>query len=544
MSLHPHRRFTVPEDTVRAARQAFRRGNPYVRLRDALGPLFADSEFLALYAHQGQPALSPGCLATVSVLQYAERLSDRQAADAVRSRIDWKYLLGLSLEDPGFDASDLSDFRDRVLAGGAEAQLFTRLLEQFQAQGLLKQERQRTDSTHVLGAIRTLHRLELVGETMRAALDALAVAAPAWLRDHSQPDWIERYGPRVEEARLPKGREKRDQLAQTIGADGAALLAAIDTDAPTWLRALPAVCARSGSSSIAARERISSGAARGSCLPARSCCAPPTIPTCATARSGRPPPEGYKVHLTETCVPDAPNLITQVETTPATPTDDAATATIQADLADRQLTPTIHLVDAGYLDGELLASSQEAYGIDLCGPVVPDTSWQARAGAGFAVADFVLDWEQEEATCPQGKQSSSWRPTTDNRGQPCIQIHFRRADCQACPVRAQCTKGDRRSITVRPQRAHEARKRALQRQQTAAFQEQYAVRAGIESTHAQGVRRCDLRHARYRGLPKVRLQHLLIAAALNLVRVAAWLADEPRAPTRQSSYVRLMAHAA
>jgi transposase len=241
MSLHPHRRFTVPEDTVRAARQAFRRGNPYVRLRDALGPLFADSEFLALYAHQGQPALSPGCLATVSVLQYAERLSDRQAADAVRSRIDWKYLLGLSLEDPGFDASDLSDFRDRVLAGGAEAQLFTRLLEQFQAQGLLKQERQRTDSTHVLGAIRTLHRLELVGETMRAALDALAVAVPAWLRGHSQPDWIERYGPRVEEARLPKGREKRDQLAQTIGADGAALLAAIDTDAPTWLRALPAV---------------------------------------------------------------------------------------------------------------------------------------------------------------------------------------------------------------------------------------------------------------------------------------------------------------
>ncbi len=132
-----------------------------------------------------------------------EGLSDRQAAEAVRSRIDWKYALGLDLADPGFDYSVLSKFRARLMAGSAEMKLLDIMLEQFKAHGLLKPRgKQRTDSTHVLAAIRTLNRLESVGETLRAALNAVATVAPEWLREQTAAEWFDRYSTRIEESRL------------------------------------------------------------------------------------------------------------------------------------------------------------------------------------------------------------------------------------------------------------------------------------------------------------------------------------------------------
>ena len=183
MSLRPEPIDSIPEHTVRVARAAFPKGNPYLSLRDEMGSIFQDDDFRDLYAHEGQPGLSPWRLAWVTIMQFRETLPDRQAADAVRARIDWKYLLGLELEDPGFDFSVLSEFRHRLLAGSAEERLLDKLLEQCQAQGLLKSRgQQRTDSTHVLAAIRVLNRLELVGETLRAALNELACEAPEWLQ--------------------------------------------------------------------------------------------------------------------------------------------------------------------------------------------------------------------------------------------------------------------------------------------------------------------------------------------------------------------------
>jgi transposase len=541
MTLHPHQPPAVPADTARAARAAFRRGNPYLLLRDQLGPLFTNREFLALYAHQGPPALSPVCLATVCLLQYAEDLSDRQAADAVRSRIDWKYLLGLPLDDAGFDASDLSTFRARLVDGSADWQIFERVLAVLVEHGLVTSEEQRTDSTHVLGAIHRLNRLELVRETMRAALDAVALTMPDWLRTHHDPVWLERYGPRVEAARLPKTEQERATLARAIGVDGYVLLTAVETDAPAWLRMLPAL-------QILRTVWIQQYRREGADLVWRI--APDLPPSAVTLQSPYDRDVrysekratawvGYKIHLTETCGADVPHIITQVTTTPATTTDDATTAPIQADLARRGLRPQLHLVDAGYLDGELLAQSANQ-GIDLCGPVTPDTSWQAKAGAGFALANFAIDWDQETVTCPQGMNSSTWRAATGSRGEACIQVHFRRADCQACPVRVPCTRADRRSLTLRPQASHAAKEQARTRQQTPDFWEVYAARAGIEGTISQGIRRCSLRRARYRGLPKVRLEHQITAAALNLVRAAAWLAGQSRAGTRQSPFVRAM----
>src|SRR3954454_10768680 len=173
----------VPDDTARIARAAFPRGNPYLLLRDRLGPVFDDAGFADLYPRRGQPGYRPWRLALVTLLQFREALSDRQAAEAVRARIDWKYLLSLDLTDPGFDHSVLREFRSRLLAGSAEERLLHKLLDACQARGLLKARgRQRTDATHVLASIRTLNRLELVGETLRAALNELATLAPDWLR--------------------------------------------------------------------------------------------------------------------------------------------------------------------------------------------------------------------------------------------------------------------------------------------------------------------------------------------------------------------------
>src|SRR2546427_690458 len=178
MSLRPHALEPVPEATARVAHAAFPTGHPYLTFRDALGSIFQDEDCTALFPAWGHPALSPWRLALVTIMPFRENLADRQAAEAVRARIDWKYLLSLELTDSGFDFSVLSEFRDRLLAGGAEEFLLDKLLERCRALSLLTARgQQRTDSTHVLAAIRVLNRLELVTETLRAALNAVATVA-------------------------------------------------------------------------------------------------------------------------------------------------------------------------------------------------------------------------------------------------------------------------------------------------------------------------------------------------------------------------------
>jgi transposase len=179
VSLHPQDFFPIPSETERVARAAFPKGCLALHVAAALGPLFQDQQFTALFPQRGQPAEAPARLALATLLQFAEGLSDRQAADAVRGRIDWKYALALELTHPGFDHTVLSEFRSRLVEGQAERLLLDAVLTRCQELGLLKKRgRQRTDSTHVLAAVRVLNRLERVGETLRAALNALAVVAP------------------------------------------------------------------------------------------------------------------------------------------------------------------------------------------------------------------------------------------------------------------------------------------------------------------------------------------------------------------------------
>ena len=183
MSLQPQATYQIPEETARVAQAAFPTPNIYMQMAEALGFFYEDEDFAALFPQRGQPALSPARLALVTIFQFAEGLSDRQAADAVRARIDWKYALALELTDSGFDRTVLSEFRSRLVAGAAELVLLDKLLTKLREMKLLKaRPRQRTDSTHVLAAVRTLNRLERVGETLRQALNSLAVMVPDWLR--------------------------------------------------------------------------------------------------------------------------------------------------------------------------------------------------------------------------------------------------------------------------------------------------------------------------------------------------------------------------
>ena len=238
MTMWPRSGRAVPAGTAQVARAAFPNGCLAIRVRDALGELFEDAEFAGLFAVRGRPAVSPARLALVLVLQFAEGLSDRQAADAVRGRIDWKYALGLELTDTGFDASVLSEFRARLVADDAAERLLHRMLARLREQGLLARGgRQRTDATHVLAAVRELNRLELVTETLRAALEALAAAAPTWLEGVVPERWYDRYGQRARDWRLPTAEAARAELAVTVGTDGFALLEAVyAAGAPTWLR--------------------------------------------------------------------------------------------------------------------------------------------------------------------------------------------------------------------------------------------------------------------------------------------------------------------
>src|SRR3954467_12386416 len=243
MCLHPEPIGEIPPETIRIARAAFPKGTVVMRLRDEVSELYRDEDFVRFYPKRGQPAFAPWRLALVTVLQFLEQLSDRQAAEAVRSRIDWKYALGLELTDPGFHFSILAEFRARLVDGQSKHLLLDTMLERFQQRGLVKARgKQRTDSTYVLAAVRDLHLLELVAETLRATLDDLAAVVPEWLRGIAQPAWFERYAHRVEDYRLPKSREKREVLALTIGADGFLLLDALDaTCAPAAARKVPMV---------------------------------------------------------------------------------------------------------------------------------------------------------------------------------------------------------------------------------------------------------------------------------------------------------------
>ncbi|MGH3237495.1 MAG: transposase [Streptosporangiaceae bacterium] len=557
-----------------------------VEIRGRLGQWLADEDFAAAFGIRGRPGWPPSRLALVTVLQRAEKLTDRLAAEAVRARLDWKYLLGLALDDPGFDHSVLAEFRAKAAGAGLEQVALDALLERLVSAGLVKAGgKQRTDSTHVVAAVAALNRLELAGEAVRAAAEALAAAHPGWLEQRiCVSDWSRRYGTPMTGWRPPASQAKQDELAIAYARDGYALVEAVcDESSPAWLRELPAVdvlrrvllqnytrtITADGREVIRRREKEPEGDG----LPPGH--ARIVSPYDLDARWGVKRDTfwlGYKLHVTETC-DDAPactcrpaaaggggpagrraggrehdkgcahlvfpNLITHVATTDATVTDNQMTGAIDDALAGKGLVPGRHYLDSGYLSAALAVSEAARHGIALTGPLLADTSAQARAGTGYARADFTADYDSKTVTCPQGKTSVSWTPCAQ-RGKDAIVATFSAADCGPCPARALCTSSSRkrRQITVLPRDLAEAQAAARAAETTIGFQADYARRAGVEGTMHQAASH-GARRARYRGLPKTRLDHAYMACALNLIRLHAYWTGTPLDRRRTSHLARL-----
>jgi transposase len=550
MSLDPQSTYPIPEDTQRVARAAFPKGNLYMRMRDELGEIYQDASFAELFPGRGQRAKSPGRLAWVTVMQYSEGMSDRQAAEAVRARIDWKYVLGLELDDAGFDYSVLSEFRERLVEGQKEQMLLDELLMRLKELKLLKvRGQQRTDSTHILGAVRQLNRIEIVGETMRRALNELSELAPEWVQEIAKPEWFARYGRRFEQMRLPKEQAEREALLETIGADGLFLLEAVRTVPEAeglresagveflrrmWIQQYWMEVKEDGSSHVHLRadDNQPPGALRLH--------SPYDEEVRYSAKRERGW-VGYKTQLSETSGNDEIHLITQVTTTLATESDMAALENVHRTLQQKDLLPGEHLLDAGYVDAESLVSAQRDFEVTICSPVRAKVSWQKKAAEGFDLASFQIDWEKQVVTCPKGQTSAQWCRRDPEHRKSNIKVQFSPNVCRACTAHAKCTqaKNGARTITFLPYEQYAALQQVRKEQTSPPFWKKYAQRCGIEGTFSQAVRGYELRWARYIGLAKTNLQMTATATAINLHRLFDWWQHQPRAKTRTSAFAKL-----
>ncbi|MBB6172532.1 transposase [Nocardiopsis mwathae] len=535
--------------TAQVARASNPNGTTAMWVRDRLDGLWCDEDFAGWYPRDGRPGLSPAQLATVCVLQFLLGLSDRQAAEAVRCRIDFKYAMALELDDPGFHHSVLADFRERLAEDDRADHLFDLALARLQEAGLVRERTtQRTDSTHVLAAVRDLTRLELVTEAVRAALEEVASTAGHLLADLVDEDWGHRYGRPV---RLGKNPTRPKTRINTTGDDAARLLEHLYRHAAPRVfgprvQSLRQIMVQNYYQDAAGRLRWRTEE-DGGLPPSSRAIVSPYDTSARYARHGHIISwTGFSAHLTETCAPDGPNVITDVATTAATAHDTRALPGIHTRLHRRGLLPAEHLVDSGYTSLVHLEQAARRHQVTVCGPLPTNPTRQHRRGEGFGRDDFRIDFDRRQVTCPQGQVSSGWHgpyPTSSPTAAPLIVARFTKAQCGPCPVRSQCT-GSRegaRNVGFPPRELRDLQLRARSEQQTTEWKTRYAVRSGVEGTvnefaHGYGMRRC-----RYRGQPKAHLQHVFTAIAVNIERLSGMPptgeAPPARPPTAFQDYL-------
>ena len=537
----------VPKVTARAAHAAFPKGHRYLTLRDELGTIFTDEMFADLFPKVGQPAEAPWRLALVLIVQHAEGLSDREAADAVRDRITLRYLLSLEYDDPGFDYSILSRFRQRLTKANAEHRLLDAIVGRCRQQGLFKERgKARTDSTYILANVRRINRLELIGETLRTTLNRLAVVAPEWLQEQVDYSWYSRYAKRFEKEKKPRGAEKATALAEQIGRDGTQLMTALyDPTSPGHLAELPEVemlrCCWIGQfwfdgGTLKWREK-------GNLQPAAERLDSPYDLEAHYGKKGEFDWVGYKVHFTEMCDDDLPHLVAHVDTTAPVVSDIARLEPIHEALCEKNLLPAEHLVDSNYVNSALIVKNKTERDMELLGPLKSSSHrWQIETG--FDTSQFSIDWDNRVATCPMGKKSVSWWSATEKNGGQIFHAKFSRTDCRKCSAQPLCTSNAQRNarkLLLKPQAQHEAITKNRRDQTESEWIRRYNHRAGIEGTFSQGVRAVGLRRSRYVGLAKTHLQNTTVASAINFQRLADWFDNVPRAQTRTSRFAQLRA---
>lgn len=511
----------MPEETGRIGKMLLKADDPYRLIGDQLFEEWKEEEFADLYSSEGKPGYSPVILAFVSVFQFMERLADRQAAQALRMRLDWKYALHLPLEDAGFDFSVLSEFRDRLIEGQAEKRVFEKLVEEIRAMGLIKERgKQRSDSIAMLVKVRRLSRIEMVVETLRLAVVALVRANREWCQEIIPPSWEERYGERFVRQRYSE--QEWQEYETNIGNDGRWLLKRLmDGGAPAELQGLPEVQILSTVWTQQFRE------AQGQMVyqdlkkyDGHTQIQSPFDPEARYSRKRKFEWLGDKVQVTETDDEGYPHIITDMVATNSNQTDYEELPLIQDRLIERQCQPGEHYVDAGYMSGPNLARSQDLE-IDLIGPLPEVVTPQELLPHGITQAQFKMDPIKKIVTCPQGHQARN-----PSRVVNTWNFHFPAKICAVCPLRSRCCTGKGgRSVGMNIH--YDLVQAARLRQKTETFKKDYHQhRSGVEGSLSALVRGHGMRVSRYIGQKKRNLQTIFTGCAANLKRTTRWLAGE------------------
>jgi transposase len=494
--------------------------NSVCRLLGDEGERLVDEEALSqMYHVEGRGGINPVILSFVLILQYLENIPDRQAALMVVMRMDWKYALRQELTWGGFDYSNLCNFRKRLYAHGQEFIVFEQLISYLKKAGYIKSKKQRTDATHVLGAIERMSRLELVWETLRLAVGALINEDARWVLDQLPPSFVGYHTEKRGDYRMSKAKIEKAML--DAGRDGFWLLSQVaQIGDKRWLE-LP---------EMQMLERVLSEQfdppnddndtplqTKANITACGDVIASPHDPDVRYSKKGTDTQwEGYKLQVTE-IVDDELPLITDIGIHSAIEHDSPALDTIQQRLIQRDLQPEQQYVDRAYCNGKTIASSWDK-GIDLRGYISSST----RKEAGFRLEDFAIDLHQQTAVCPQGRHATSFQASA----QADVAFHVRFGkQCQSCPVQALCTTEKRgRSLEISPY--HDILTRRRQEQTTAAFSQDMYARSRIESTICELTRKHGLRRSRYRGQHKANLQAAFTAVAVNLKRLANYLEQQ------------------
>jgi transposase len=534
MSLKAQPMCPIPEDTFLVGQQLLAEDDLYRIIGEQYAELVKDEDFAGVYSHTGQPGYSPARLSLVTVLQAMEHLSDRGAKHMVRTRIDWKYALHLPLTDQGFDASVLSEFRARLVAGKAERKFFEALLEKLKEKGLLKgRGMQRSDSLQVVAAVRDLNRLELVMETLRVALESLCKANVEWVREKVPSDWFERYGEWIESERLVKesggkGKGETERLLKQTGKDGFWLLEQLDEEKElreleevkrlekVWRQQYRQEESESGATSIEMQTKESR---RAEGVDSEIIVTPHDEEARYSEKRGEGS-TGYKLHLTEVAEEEAPALITDVEIVGGQEYDGAALEGIHQRLKERGLLPEEHLADGGYVNGNTIAESQKRE-VQLTGPVQEAPA--CTEGNCLSLEHFQFDFEQQKAICPMGRESIHWvKMLRRDRGREAFLIYWEKQQCLSCRLAPPSLLNQERGRKVQISTHYQIIVKRRAEQQNKEFKNKYRRRSGVEATLSTLVRGYAGRRTPYRGRGKTRAHYLRIASAMNLKRAIAW----------------------
>lgn len=509
----------IPEETRAAVEPLLPAESVYRLIGQEGDKIVREEEFAPLYSKEGRPGINPVVLTLVTVFQYLEGLTDRRAAEMARLRLDWKYALRQNVNWPGFNFSDLSNFRKRVMRNEQEKMIFEQVINYLQEQGYLKSKgKQRTDATHIIGNVMRLSRLELVWETLRLAVSALISADARWSLYHLPATFVEKHTKRQSQYHLSDTKVKQEM--QQAGGDGYWLLKRVEEQG-NHLVNLPEIetLKRVLEEQFSPPEGDNLPKAR----PDKDCSgdviATPHDQDVRYGSKGTRSWHGYKLQVTETA-DDEQSFVTDIDVTSTLETDNQALPDIQQRLEARQLLPAQQYGDQGYVNGGTIETSWQHYQIDLRGYV---SSGNSSKPEGFRLMDFEVNVQQHRAICPAGREAVRWKPASSTHRQR-KRIAYRvwfGTGCRDCLFFTKdfCTTDRRgRALDISPYHdTLQARRREMHSQQ---FADEMQARNAIEGTISELVRAHGIRRSRYRGIAKNRLQAYFTAVAINLKRLA------------------------